>query len=138
MMRLPPRATRTDTLFPYTTLFRSIYRSGKRRAAARNRSRSSAGHAWRAAARGRARGRRGGRRSSYVSCNDARDLVGVEGAKVVDRLADADRVDRQAVPLGRGDEDAAPRGAVALGHDEAGAPRDPAARGKAAWRERVW
>src|SRR3546814_15589239 len=23
MMRLPPRATRTDTLFPYTTLFRS-------------------------------------------------------------------------------------------------------------------
>src|SRR3546814_15892139 len=24
MIRLPPRATRTDTLFPYTTLFRSI------------------------------------------------------------------------------------------------------------------
>src|SRR3546814_13334103 len=23
MMRLPPRSTRTDTLFPYTTLFRS-------------------------------------------------------------------------------------------------------------------
>src|SRR3546814_11859472 len=45
-------------------------------------------------------------------------------AKVVDRLADADRVDRQAVPLGRGDEDAAARGAVALGHDEAGDPRD--------------
>src|SRR3546814_3909834 len=25
MIRLPPRSTRTDTLFPYTTLFRSIY-----------------------------------------------------------------------------------------------------------------
>src|SRR3546814_19252130 len=25
MLRLPPRATRTDTLFPYTTLFRSPY-----------------------------------------------------------------------------------------------------------------
>src|SRR3546814_16759680 len=26
MIRRPPRSTRTDTLFPYTTLFRSIYR----------------------------------------------------------------------------------------------------------------
>src|SRR3546814_3270952 len=26
MIRLPPRSTRTDTLFPYTTLFRSITR----------------------------------------------------------------------------------------------------------------
>src|SRR3546814_20187067 len=24
MLRVPPRATRTDTLFPYTTLFRSL------------------------------------------------------------------------------------------------------------------
>src|SRR3546814_19230654 len=29
MIRLPPRSTRTDTLFPYTTLFRSIYDGGK-------------------------------------------------------------------------------------------------------------
>src|SRR3546814_4437000 len=27
MIRLPPRSTRTDTLFPYTTLFRSQSRS---------------------------------------------------------------------------------------------------------------
>src|SRR3546814_11137925 len=27
MIRRPPRSTRTDTLFPYTTLFRSIYQS---------------------------------------------------------------------------------------------------------------
>src|SRR3546814_17230219 len=26
MTRRPPRSTRTDTLFPYTTLFRSLYR----------------------------------------------------------------------------------------------------------------
>src|SRR3546814_16092033 len=25
MVRRPPRSTRTDTLFPYTTLFRSVY-----------------------------------------------------------------------------------------------------------------
>src|SRR3546814_19780719 len=28
MIRLPPRSTRTDTLFPYTTLFRSAVRPG--------------------------------------------------------------------------------------------------------------
>src|SRR3546814_2204034 len=28
MIRLPPRSTRTDTLFPYTTLFRSPHRGG--------------------------------------------------------------------------------------------------------------
>src|SRR3546814_4799387 len=26
MIRRPPRSTRTDTLFPYTTLFRSLFR----------------------------------------------------------------------------------------------------------------
>src|SRR3546814_6347395 len=29
MIRLPPRSTRTDTLFPYTTLFRSPDRGGR-------------------------------------------------------------------------------------------------------------
>src|SRR3546814_11267357 len=28
MIRRPPRSTRTDTLFPYTTLFRSVSRQG--------------------------------------------------------------------------------------------------------------
>src|SRR3546814_12849378 len=28
MIRRPPRSTRTDTLFPYTTLFRSLTRGG--------------------------------------------------------------------------------------------------------------
>src|SRR3546814_10428554 len=31
MIRRPPRSTRTDTLFPYTTLFRSTGPHGKRR-----------------------------------------------------------------------------------------------------------
>src|SRR3546814_8769214 len=30
MIRRPPRSTRTDTLFPYTTLFRSRHGNGKR------------------------------------------------------------------------------------------------------------
>src|SRR3546814_18982212 len=30
MRRRPPRSTRTDTLFPYTTLFRSMLRAAKR------------------------------------------------------------------------------------------------------------
>src|SRR3546814_12984686 len=31
MIRRPPRSTRTDTLFPYTTLFRSAERGERRR-----------------------------------------------------------------------------------------------------------
>src|SRR3546814_21080214 len=30
MIRRPPRSTRTDTLFPYTTLFRSVRPAGER------------------------------------------------------------------------------------------------------------
>src|SRR3546814_8124260 len=30
MIRQPPRSTRTDTLFPYTTLFRSTFSVGRR------------------------------------------------------------------------------------------------------------
>src|SRR3546814_8495189 len=37
MIRRPPRSTRTDTLFPYTTLFRSIVGSFLPRRAARTR-----------------------------------------------------------------------------------------------------
>src|SRR3546814_1344943 len=37
MIRRPPRSTRTDTLFPYTTLFRSTRGCGTRRRAAQSR-----------------------------------------------------------------------------------------------------
>src|SRR3546814_3742690 len=44
MIRRPPRSTRTDTLFPYTTLFRSRqYDHRPRRVARRDRRRRSAG-----------------------------------------------------------------------------------------------
>src|SRR3546814_5394492 len=43
MLRLPPRSTRTDTLFPYTTLFRSS--DVLRRRLSRRRDRRRAGHA---------------------------------------------------------------------------------------------
>src|SRR3546814_13385670 len=32
MLRRPPRSTRTDTLFPYTTLFRSVSKTDARQA----------------------------------------------------------------------------------------------------------
>src|SRR3546814_5292615 len=37
MIRRPPRSTRTETLFPYTTLFRSKHDGGHRRAEPRGR-----------------------------------------------------------------------------------------------------
>src|SRR3546814_7854816 len=37
MIRRPPRSTRTDTLFPYTTLFRSATGRARRRARTRTR-----------------------------------------------------------------------------------------------------
>src|SRR3546814_6983008 len=55
MIRRPPRSTRTDTLFPYTTLFRSAWpatAAAPSRARTRRRSTAaftnadSAGHAW--------------------------------------------------------------------------------------------
>src|SRR3546814_10531176 len=47
MMRRPPRSTRTDTLFPYTTLFRSTRRcAAGRRASARRESRADDKDYW--------------------------------------------------------------------------------------------
>src|SRR3546814_17442846 len=45
MIRRPPRSTRTDTLFPYTTLFRSAWRAdrGRRTRACAGRERSADG-----------------------------------------------------------------------------------------------
>src|SRR3546814_4020813 len=43
MIRRPPRSTRTDTLFPYTTLFRSPNRDRRRERASRGRDRGRPG-----------------------------------------------------------------------------------------------
>src|SRR5581483_8000467 len=50
----------------------------------------------------------------------AREVVRVERLEILDPFADADGVDRQFEALGDGDQDAAARRAVELGHDEAG------------------
>src|SRR3546814_9451918 len=51
MIRRPPRSTRTDTLFPYTTLFRSPYRLCRGRPCFGRAGRHAARHALRAGAR---------------------------------------------------------------------------------------
>src|SRR3546814_9930471 len=63
MIRLPPGSTRTTTLFPYTTLFRS--RCQGSRAAAPRRSGARARRRTPAAAPGRRRHRRGARRCTW-------------------------------------------------------------------------
>src|SRR3546814_9651355 len=51
MIRRPPRSTRTDTLFPYTTLFRSR-RVAPRRGSPPRTTRSHRGQRWAGVARG--------------------------------------------------------------------------------------
>src|SRR3546814_12435405 len=46
MLRRPPRSTRTDTLFPYTTLFRSLLPDPNSSPRPRNRRRWRAGRAF--------------------------------------------------------------------------------------------
>src|SRR3546814_7175061 len=47
MIRRPPRSTRTDTLVPYTTLFRSAgHRPGRRRAGRRSRRPGCSRRSW--------------------------------------------------------------------------------------------
>src|SRR3546814_19656344 len=58
MIRRPPRSTRTDTLFPYTTLFRSPSSAQVRPGAVRIQRRLPGGHQSLCHSR-RARGRRG-------------------------------------------------------------------------------
>src|SRR3546814_3323119 len=59
MIRRPPRSTRTDTLFPYTTLFRSSSPAPRPRTARRRRRTMRWCSARSANARGRGRCRRG-------------------------------------------------------------------------------
>src|SRR3546814_5289743 len=65
MVRRPPRSTRTDTLFPYTTLFRSR-RASARRPASRRRSADGAAQDRHAAATRRTDDRLGAARGTAV------------------------------------------------------------------------
>src|SRR3546814_19979156 len=104
MIRRPPRSTRTDTLFPYTTLFRScvrpagaadgaIGRAGRRHALADDRADGDAAGPAAGRGRGRIRDRAGGRgRAGRTADGGARDRSGGRGG--------ADR-DRKSVVEGR-------------------------------------
>src|SRR3546814_19001191 len=65
MIRRPPRSTRTDTLFPYTTLFRSWRRARQRHRAGRFGVAGDA--AWRGCGRARRPGDRPGRREMSIT-----------------------------------------------------------------------
>src|SRR3546814_18682009 len=65
MIRRPPRSTRTDTLFPYTTLFRSWRRARQRHRAGRFGVAGDA--AWRGCGRARRPGDRQGRREMSIT-----------------------------------------------------------------------
>src|SRR3546814_4007742 len=69
MIRRPPRSTRTDTLFPYTTLFRSVRERGARARATRraSRHRSTPFRQLWPRGRGRSDGRRSFRSEEHTS-----------------------------------------------------------------------
>src|ERR1051326_2345210 len=61
-----------------------------------------------------------GSKVSLKSRERAAKILRRKRRQIVDALADADEMDRQFEFLGNGNQDAAARGAVELGHDEAG------------------
>src|SRR3546814_3953936 len=71
MIRRPPRSTRTDTLFPYTTLFRSKLKAGPAPRKLPPNPRSSGGYSGgnKTGSGGRAYSKSKGKSSSYSSGN---------------------------------------------------------------------
>src|SRR3546814_8359497 len=67
MIRRPPRSTRTDTLFPYTSLFRSRHPAEARSADARRAARDREAHALGPRAARRERGVRDGVRGGALA-----------------------------------------------------------------------
>src|SRR3546814_4138927 len=84
MLRRPPRSTRTDTLFPYTTLFRS----------GRQPTRRGAGRDGRTHRRGRGRRRHDsrGRRIFRVPRDHVGLILGIGFVKILERLVEAREV----------------------------------------------
>src|SRR3546814_1686340 len=84
MSRRPPRSTRTDTLFPYTSLFRSGRQGSPALPAAAQRG----GHA----------NRKGGRpmslKARVIPCLDVKDGRVVKGVNFVDLIDAGDPVER--------------------------------------------
>src|SRR3546814_17547077 len=83
MKRRPPRSTRTDTLFPYTTLFRSLKlaQSVERDSERTDRFMQDVAHALRSSAGGVLSDR-----ERTLMCGVLTDIVGVVVADVADRF----------------------------------------------------
>src|SRR3546814_13655693 len=92
MIRRPPRSTRTDTLFPYTTLFRSTcWRARERTARPRRVNRDSTGRVVAllvAAGRGARSGLNGPKQYHRIGGRAvlAHAIAGLEASSVVDTL----------------------------------------------------
>src|SRR3546814_550235 len=95
MIRRPPRSTRTDTLFPYTTLFRSVQRRGRQLVAAAVARQEHQPLAVQLAAQQRIGGRAEGRL-------DAAPLGVAEALDLVDAAAADNADDRRRSRLGHG------------------------------------
>src|SRR3546814_5904489 len=88
MIRRPPRSTRTDTLFPYTTLFRSPRQRGKSRVVESHRLRRAE------AGPGRVEDRLRAARGPYEQHRGAEDAAARHDAPAmaaVDRMSDRGR-----------------------------------------------
>src|SRR3546814_12896596 len=90
MLRRPPRSTRTDTLFPYTTLFRSLSRRGGRSAGRDRRCRARRDRRRSRRRRDEPRDRRGGGRR-YSRDRPRLDAIARCGRPTDSAVARADR-----------------------------------------------
>src|SRR3546814_14875021 len=117
MIRLPPRSTRTDTLFPYPTLFRSSVRSGPVEHGVPTQSgkgpdadRQQGGEAHRDRCDLQRRRQLGGElvphrlasadRAAEVALDDPADPCGVlSGERIVEPVAVTERLDRKSTRL---------------------------------------
>src|SRR3546814_20904868 len=89
MRRRPPRATRTDTLFPYTTLFRSQQRIEERVRPLRGEQRRHAAL--------------GADHAARALVHEVRDEAAVEQRRQLRRLAGVDEHQRMPAQLAAGD-----------------------------------
>src|SRR3546814_5079618 len=82
MIRRPPRSTRTDTLFPYTTLFRSFPASRRNRppSGSANRRRDRGRAAWPASRRAERRSRPRGSARSEEHTSELQSLMRISYA----------------------------------------------------------
>src|SRR3546814_2174416 len=94
MIRRPPRSTRTDTLFPYTTLFRSVGRrarqAARRRAAAAAEGQGGCGSAGRIDDRAAAGDRAAARRLELIERGP--DRIGIRSEEHTSELQSLMRI----------------------------------------------